>query len=72
MRVSKEKLMQDFITCDKCGYNNKKERFEAFGTCLGCGKILDERVYFKAQLIRKSINKARIKGKHTTIRNLIF
>ena len=72
MRVSKEKLMQDFITCDKCGYNNKKERFQAFGTCLGCGKILDDRVYFKAQLLKKSIRKARIQGKQTTQRNLIF
>ena len=72
MRISKEKIMEDYITCDKCGYNNKKERFQAFGTCLKCGKVLDERIYFKAQMIRKSIRAARINGKHTNERNLIF
>ena len=50
---SKHKFINDlFVTCDKCGYHNFKDRFQAFGTCLGCGKILDERIYFKAKLKR--------------------
>lgn len=72
MRVSKEKMMEEYITCDECGYNNKKERFQAFGTCLGCGKILDERTYFKAQMFKKSIRVGRINGKRVTERNLPF
>lgn len=72
MRVSKEKMMEEYITCDECGYNNKKSRFEAFGTCLRCGKVLDQKIYFKAQMVKKSIRKARIKGEYVTKRNLPF
>ena len=70
---SKHKFIEDlYIHCDECGYNNEKIRFNAFGTCLHCGKVLDERVYFKAQLIRKSIRKARITGNKVSARHLIF
>lgn len=72
MRISKEKIMENYIVCDECGYNNEKERFEAFGTCLRCGKILDNRIYFKAKLIRKAIRKGRIRGKRVNQRNLPF
>ena len=73
MKLSKEKLMEkEYITCDECGYNNKKKGFEAFGTCLRCGNILDDKIYFKAQLFKISMRKSRTQGKHTTQRNLPF
>ena len=72
MRIKKENIMDKYITCDECGYNNEKHRFEAFGTCLHCGKILDNKTYFKAQMVRKSIKVARAKGKYVNQRNLIF
>ena len=51
----KKKFIEDlFITCDKCGRNNERRRFELFGTCLYCGKVLDEKIYFKAQLRKKA------------------
>lgn len=72
MRISKDKIMEQYITCNECGYNNKKDRFEAFGTCLNCGKVLDEKVYFRAKMIRKSMRAARINGKRVNKRNLPF
>ena len=39
-----------FITCKYCNYNNYKGRLENYGTCLRCGKIIDERSYFKKRL----------------------
>ena len=61
-----QKFMADtFVVCDECGYNNPKERFEGFGTCLRCKKILDERVYFKAQMKKMAKTKPikkRVKG----------
>lgn len=50
---NREKFIEDlFITCDECGYNNLKNRFVAFGTCLRCGKIIDDRTYFRATMIK--------------------
>lgn len=73
MKKSKEQLMrEEFVTCEKCGYNNKRKRFEAFGTCLRCGEILDGKTYFKAQMFRISMRKSRIQGKRATQRNLRF
>ena len=73
MKIGQKKFIDDlYITCDECGYNNLKERFQAFGTCLHCGKILDKKVYFKSQLIRRSIRVARIRGEKPSVRHLIF
>ena len=72
MKIKKDKIMDRYITCDGCGYNNEKKRFEAFGTCLSCGKVLDERTYFKAQMVKRSIRKARTQGVYVNQRNLIF
>ena len=70
---NQKKFIEDlYITCDQCGYNNLKDRFQAFGTCLHCGKVLDKKVYFKSQLIKKSIRKARIEGRKVSSRHLIF
>ena len=48
---TKNEFMQErFITCKYCGYNNFKKRLERFGTCLRCGKIIDEKSYFKVKI----------------------
>lgn len=53
IRFTKEQtegfIKKEFITCKYCGYNNKLKRFQHYGVCLNCGKVLDEKVYFKAQ-----------------------
>lgn len=40
-----DKFVKDnYITCE-CGYNNEKHRFENYGTCLRCGRVLDPKKY---------------------------
>lgn len=63
--IPKDKFMDKlYIICDCCGYNNLKNRFENYGTCLRCGKVLDKRVYFRAQMGRlaRRTPRARAKG----------
>ena len=57
MGKNREELMKkNFVTCE-CGYNNSKERFHLYGKCLRCGKILDNKIYFKAIMKDKIIKK---------------
>lgn len=39
--------------CDKCGYGNNSDYVKYSGVCHGCGKILDEKAYFKQQMNKK-------------------
>ena len=41
------------IKCDICGYCNHKDYVKYSGVCHLCGKILDDRAYFKQQLNKK-------------------
>jgi len=41
------------IKCEKCGYQNNKDYVQYSGVCHLCGKILDEKAYFKQQLNKK-------------------
>jgi len=41
------------IKCDVCGYYNHVDYVKYSGECHGCGKILDEKAYFKAQMNKK-------------------
>lgn len=41
------------IKCDICGYQNDKNLVKGSGVCHLCGKILDDRAYFKAQMNKK-------------------
>lgn len=64
-RTAKE--MQDFlkanyVTCNHCGYNNEKARLRQYGTCLNCGKILDEKMYFMIEMMKKLKANSRRKG----------
>ena len=60
-KSQREAFMQKkFITCKKCGYNNKIGRFENYGVCLCCGEILDPKTYFKANFYKtKNLSKTR-------------
>lgn len=47
LRMEKGEFMKtNFVVCE-CGYDNQKNSIDTFGTCLKCGKILNERAYFK-------------------------
>lgn len=48
MNSTREKSAKDLglIYCDKCGYCNRKEMVDKFGTCRGCGKVLDDKAKF--------------------------
>ena len=43
----------DNVKCDVCGYQNHRDYLQYSGVCHNCGKILDERAYFKAQMNSK-------------------
>lgn len=71
--IPKPEFMKElYITCDKCNYNNLKRRFENYGTCLRCGKVLDKKVYFKAKLSRISRSKYRSRSKGASKAVLYF
>ena len=40
------------IKCE-CGYQNHKENVERYGTCRGCGKVLDPQAKFKYEMYTK-------------------
>ena len=48
--MSKKREKLDNIKCDVCGYQNHKYYVVRSGVCHGCGKILDDKAYFKAQM----------------------
>lgn len=57
-KKTKEEFLNDYyITCS-CGYNNEKKRLNKYGTCLLCGKIIDEKAYFKRTIKNKLGGKA--------------
>lgn len=43
----------DWVVCPKCGYNNHPDKVKFYGTCLRCGKVIDE----KAKFIHDMYNK---------------
>lgn len=45
-----EFMSKNYIICPHCGYNNKKDYFVNYGTCLRCGKIIDQKVFFENKL----------------------
>ena len=45
-------IEENFVVCDKCGYNNKRGRLDNYGFCLRCNNVIDERAYFKYRLSR--------------------
>lgn len=51
--MDKNKDHESNVKCDVCGYHNHKSYLKISGVCHLCGKILDERAYFKAQMYKK-------------------
>ena len=43
----------DFIECPYCGYNNESKRFQSYGTCLRCHRIIDKKIYLKRKIWEK-------------------
>lgn len=56
-------IERNFVVC-KCGYRNEIKRFERYGICLSCGRILDERIYFKQQFYKTRQKMRRRNGKN--------
>lgn len=40
----------NFVVCQFCGYNNEFNRFQNYGTCLRCHKIIDPKIYLRRKL----------------------
>lgn len=71
--LNRKKFIENhFITCDECGYNNHKDRFQAYGTCLHCGKVLDDRVMFKVMLRKIALKNPHLRSKNRTRAILYF
>ena len=49
----KKKKWIKFIECDVCRYKNNPDYFQYLEICHCCGKILDERIYFKHEMNKK-------------------
>lgn len=53
-KESKEEFMRkNYIACPYCKYNNERARFLQYGTCLNCGKILDQKTHFMIEMMKK-------------------
>ena len=53
-KENKKSFMEkNYIVCPYCQYNNEKSRFLQYGTCLKCGKILDQKTYFMIEMMKK-------------------
>lgn len=50
--MKKERHFEN-VRCDICGYHNKVEFLRYSGVCHCCGKILDDKAYFKSQMNKK-------------------
>lgn len=49
--MEEKKIKKEFfVVCQFCGYNNKYKRFQIYGTCLRCHKIIDPKIYLKRKL----------------------
>jgi len=51
--MKKKNIYEDNIQCSNCGYCNKVKYVQYSGVCHLCGKILDEKAYFKQQMNKK-------------------
>ena len=61
--LTKEDFMKKkYITCPKCSYNNERGRFNQYGTCLKCGEILDQKIYFMIEMMKVAKDNKRKRG----------
>ena len=38
------------VKCEVCGYANLKHNVDLYGTCRGCGKVLDPKAKYKYEM----------------------
>lgn len=50
--MKKDKKIIPLVTCE-CGYNNQPEKVAIYGTCRGCGKVLDKKVKYKREMYQR-------------------
>lgn len=50
--MKKENKAIPLITCE-CGYNNQPNNVKRYGTCRGCGKVLDNKSKFEYEMVCK-------------------
>lgn len=50
--MKKDKKLVELVTC-KCGYNNQPENVARYGTCRGCGAVLDSKAKFNYEMYNK-------------------
>lgn len=63
IKDNKEDFMKkNYIVCPYCQYNNEKARFLQYGTCLKCGKILDNKVHFMIEMLKRVKDNKRKQG----------
>lgn len=48
--MNKKEKYVELIKCE-CGYNNKPENIRRYGTCTGCGKVLNEKYKFEYEMV---------------------
>ena len=50
--TKKEKPLK-ILFCDICSYGNNPDYVKYTGLCHGCGKVLDDKAFFKYQMNKK-------------------
>lgn len=48
---------KNFIKCPNCGYLNRKEAVDKWGTCLSCKTVLDKKAKLKFELRERKVLK---------------
>jgi hypothetical protein len=50
--MKKDKKFVELITCE-CGYNNQPENVAKWGTCKGCGKVLNKKIKYRYEMYQR-------------------
>ena len=55
MGKDKKKFIEDLklVQCPKCGYQNRQDSYYLYGTCTGCGYVLNEQNKFRHDMYNK-------------------
>ena len=50
--MKKDKVIVEFVDCE-CGYHNQPKNVKRYGTCTGCGRVLDKKAKFEYEMYCK-------------------
>lgn len=50
--MKKERIKTEHVICE-CGYHNQPWNVKRYGTCTGCGKVLDKKAKFDYEMLIK-------------------